>query len=533
MCGIAVAIHWDDAEATVRRLIGGLAHRGDVDDPVVSPLPSCAMATRRLRIVDASHAVQPQVSFDNRIVLSFNGEIYNHVELRRELEALGVAFKTQSDTEVLASALSVWGTRALARLNGMYAFVALDPRAGRFLAARDPLGVKPLYLIQSGDSFLFCSEIRPLLAAVPEGDVLLLPPGHLLTRSHCARFKTTRTDPARPRTIDDPLVLDRLLADAVHRRLPPDLPVALMFSGGIDSTLVAHYARQVRPETPGYFLGGPGAPDRDHALRYADMTGLDLREVSLDDAGPDTADLIQEIVTVTETFEPEVVRNSLCTYLLARRMNRDGYRVALCGEGADELFAGYIPLELAFADGDVAGGFVRDQHLGAIHRTCLQRIDRCGMRFQLEVREPFFDSSVVDYALGLDHAALVESVKGHPRGKAPLRALYDLYPDALPVSIRDRAKVPLNEGCGLDPARGRAPWIDHAERTIPDRVFAEGRKHYARFDIRTKEDLLYLDALATTMDVNRVPHLTDRVRLRFPNVKNGERMRPFVIAAAG
>lgn len=532
MCGIAVALDWDDAEATVRRLIGGLAHRGDTDDPVVSPLPSCAMATRRLRIVDPGHAAQPQVSFDNRIVVSFNGEIYNHDEIRRELEALGATFQTESDTEVLASALSVWGARALARLNGMYAFVALDLRDGHFLAARDPLGVKPLYLMQSGRGHVFCSEIRPLLAAVPEGDVLLLPPGHLLTRAHCARFKTIRTDQSRLPTSDDPLALDRLLAAAVHRRLPPGLPVALTFSGGIDSTLIAHYARQLRPDAPGYFLGGPDAPDYGHAMRYAQMTGLDLRQVPLDDAGRATPDLIQEIVTVSETFEPEVIRNSLCSYLLARRMNRDGYRVALCGEGADELFAGYLPLEVAFADGDASGRFVRDQHLGAIHRTCLQRIDRCGMRFQVEMREPFFDPAVVEYALGLGHGALVQDVEGHPRGKAPLRALYDLYPGALPVSIRDRAKVSQNEGCGFDPARGQAPWAGYAGRTIPDRVFAEGQKHYARFDIRTKEELLYLDALAGTMDVNRVPHLADRVRLRFPKVKNSESLRPFMIAAA-
>jgi asparagine synthase (glutamine-hydrolysing) len=241
-----------------------------VTDPVFTMSPTVAMGTRRLQIVDGAHAIQPQLSFDGRIVVAFNGEIYNHATLRVELEALGVRFGTQSDTEVLANALAVWGPGALPRLNGMFAFVAIDIASGDFLAARDPLGVKPLYLIQSGPGFVFCSEIRPLLEAVETGDVLLLPPGHLLTRERCLQYKRFSLDAAAPKRAHDPKALDALLAAAVHRRLPPGLPVAAMFSGGIDSTLVIHYARQLRPATPGYFLGGPKAPDYSFAARYAD-----------------------------------------------------------------------------------------------------------------------------------------------------------------------------------------------------------------------------------------------------------------------
>ena len=279
MCGIAVAIDWPDAEKTVRSLIEGILHRGDVTDPVIAPRKDTAMATRRLRIVDAEHAVQPQMSFYGRLAVSFNGEIYNYRELRRDLADLGVEFKTESDTEVLANALQVWGYRALERLVGMYAFVALDLTNGEFLAARDPFGVKPLYVIQAGYSFLFCSEMRPLLKTVPAGDVLLLPPGYALSRKNCARFKS----PIYPR-VDlpvrhDPRVLDRLLREAVRVRLPEGLPVATLFSGGIDSTLVAHYARQFRPEAPGYFVGGESAPDYRYAAEYAARTGFDLRLV--------------------------------------------------------------------------------------------------------------------------------------------------------------------------------------------------------------------------------------------------------------
>jgi asparagine synthase (glutamine-hydrolysing) len=532
MCGIAVAINWDGAGEIVRQLVEGLKHRGDVTDPIVTPRPLTAMATRRLRIVDGEYAVQPQSSWDGRILVSLNGEIYNHAALRRELEALGAKFRTESDTEVLATALSIWGAKALARLNGMYAFVAIDIPSGHFLAARDPFGVKPLYLIRSETGFLFCSEIRPLLSAVDDSKVLLLPPGHLLTQTDCIRFHSFEVDPAHAKMPNDPDKLDRLLADAVHSRIPPDLPFALLFSGGIDSTLVTHYARQIRPDAPGYFIGTAGAPDYEHAQRYAAMTGLDLRILNLEADHLGSPDLIPEIVTITESFEPDVVRGSLCTYHLARCIHRDGYRVALCGEGADELFAGYLTLELTFADSELAGIFVRNQHLRSMNRTNLQRNDRCGMRFQVELRQPFLDPSVVDYALALGANALIEEADGNSRGKSPLRSLYDFYPDELPVSIRNRRKVPMNEGCGFDSEQAQGPWIDFAEQTIGDREFIEGKKRFSIFDLRSKEELLYMNILAETMDVFRVPHLTSRARLMVPAVRNSEALRPYVLAAA-
>jgi len=519
MCGIAVAIDWDGAEAAVRMLVGGIGHRGDVADPLVCPRPNTAMATRRLRIVDEARAIQPQASFDGRLLVSFNGEIYNHAELRRELEAEGIAFRTASDGEVLASGLRHWGRRLLRRINGMYAFVALDVETGDFLAARDPMGVKPLDLMQAGEGFLFCSEIRPLLAAVEREDVLLLPPGHLLTRTEIAPFESRIGEAARTIVSHDPKALDRLLAAAVEARLPPGLDVATTFSGGIDSTLVTHYARQVRPETPGYFLGDARAPDYDYAARYADKTGLDLRQVALDEGGDPLAQL-GAVVATLESFEPGEVRNGVCGYLLAHRLHEDGFRVILTGEGADELFAGYAPLALAFADGDEAGAFTRDQCIGMMHRTCLQRLDRTSMRFEVEAREPFLDPSLIAYALTLHGHELVDRVGGALRGKLPLRELWALYPDQLPQAIRDRRKTAMNEGTGFDQSPTRSPWISLAEETYGDAAFADGQRRYAAFDLRSKEELLYLEKLAESLDVWRVPHLKARTRLVFPALRN-------------
>ena len=215
MCGIAVAIDWDGAEDAVKRLIGGILHRGDVTDPVAALSARTAFCTRRLRIVDAEHGVQPQLSADGRILVAFNGEIYNHATLRTELAALGVRFQTRSDTEVLANALAVWGGGALGRLRGMFAFVAIDLKSGQFVAARDPMGEKPLYLIQSETGFLFCSEIKPLLNATAEGEVLLLPPGYVLTKSYCKPFASL---PQRPESELRPGSPKRVGRPAFQRR---------------------------------------------------------------------------------------------------------------------------------------------------------------------------------------------------------------------------------------------------------------------------------------------------------------------------
>jgi len=505
MCGIAVAVGWHDAKESVRRLIAGMMHRGDVTDPLVCVERDIAMCTRRLRIVDPMRGAQPQASFDQRFLVSFNGEIYNHAELRREFESFGVPFRTESDTEVIANVVRCWGAHGIKRLEGMFAFVAIDTATGDFLAARDPFGVKPLYLVRSAGGFLFCSEIRPLLEATENENVLFLPPGHLLTRNFCGRFyKPSQPAVSYAVSADE---LDRTLEEAVRIRMPPDLPVASLFSGGIDSTLVTHYARRFCPQMPGYIAVGPDAPDLAYAKRYADTTGLELREVSIDIRSADTLALIEEVVGTVEAFEPAVIRPSLYNYVVSRRVHRDGFRIALCGEGADELFAGYEPLEQAFMQTDGLGNYAKQQCLAMMHRANLQRVDRCSMRFQVEMREPFLDQSVVSYASRLGKEDLLNKTVG----KAPLRALYDLYPSRLPSLIRDRRKMPFHDGAGAGTEGGG--WPDLFEVALSDAHFRDGQREFADFGITSKEELFFLQALSRRIDVRRVPHLRVRLRL--------------------
>jgi asparagine synthase (glutamine-hydrolysing) len=300
----------------------------------------------------------------------------------------------------------------------------------------------------------------------------------------------------------------------VRNRVPADLPIASLFSGGVDSTLITHYARRLRPDMPGYIAVGSDAPDRVYARRYADATGLDLREVTVKAHGSETLSLIETVVGTVETFEPAVIRPSLHTFLVSQRIHQDGFRVALCGEGADELFAGYSPLEYAFMQPDGAGRYVQNQCLDMMHRANLQRVDRCSMRFQLEIREPFLDQSVVRYASALDESDLLKQAGDATVGKAPLRALYDLYPSELPTFIRDRQKIPFHEGSDGD-VEGSG-WLDLFEATQSDADFRDGQRQFADFHIATKEELCYLRMLAGKMDVSRVPHLRGRLRLDMP-----------------
>jgi asparagine synthase (glutamine-hydrolysing) len=529
MCGFAVAIGWPEAAATVASLIDGIQHRGDITDPLFTPFADVAMCTRRLRIVDAEHGTQPQISFYGRLAVSFNGEIYNHVELREELEALGVGFRTHSDTEVLANALQAWGFRALERLNGMYAFVAVDLTNGEFLAARDPFGVKPLYVMQQGQGrgqgFLFCSEMKPLLDTVPVGDVMMLPPGFALSRKNCARYRS----PVFPRidapVENSPAALDAILRGAVERRIPPGLPVATWFSGGIDSTLVAHYTREFRPEAPGYFVGGEGAPDYRYAEAYAEKTGYDLRIVPFEPESDETFASIDDVVLATESFEPNLIRSALASLKASIAMQRDGFRVGLCGEGADELFCGYAPLEIAFHDSPADGVVFRDECLSLMHRVSLQRVDRASMRQSLEMREPFLDPAVVNYALGLAPAALVRDVGGLPTGKMPLRELYDLYPEQLSAMIRDRSKIAFGEGAGLE--TGKDGWARRFEDEISDADFRDGQRQFDGFRVQSKEELYYLRKLAGFIDVARVPYLKDRAWISFPVKEHLEKLKVY------
>jgi asparagine synthase (glutamine-hydrolysing) len=205
--------------------------------------------------------------------------------------------------------------------------------------------------------------------------------------------------------------------------------------------------------------------------------------------------------------------------------------VALCGEGADELFCGYPPLEIAFHDDIAIGQSLRDECLGLMHRISLQRVDRCSMRYQVEAREPFLDPSVVNYALNADPSALVRKAGNRLVGKQILRDIYDLYPGELPALIRDRTKVPFGEGAGLDATPEASSWKTRFSEAIGDRELEEGRRQFAEFGVQSREELYYIRKLAETMDINRVPHLRSRASISFPVEKYRDELNAYAYAS--
>lgn len=380
MCGIVGIFRRRRGEradpAIVERMVATILHRGP-DDGGVWAEGHIALGHRRLSIIDLSSAGhQPMLTADLRGVLTYNGEIYNYPELRRQLEQEGATFDGESDTEVLLAALHSWGPeRTIPLLNGMFAFAYLDQRCGALWLARDRLGIKPLYVAETSADLLFASEIKALLAhpGVEKGiDEAALARAFLVRRrSHDTLFagitgmpagswwKVTRDGIAKHRYFDletaiDPdrladhhrsidsdavvIELRRSLRESVRIHLASDAPIAAMCSGGVDSSLVAAYARDNRPGMVGYVAEAPvGTGEAAQARRAGRHINVPIREVAV----PREDWLRLWPVCVRHLDSPTHHHSEPALLAVARACRADGIKVLLTGEGADELFGGY------------------------------------------------------------------------------------------------------------------------------------------------------------------------------------------------
>lgn len=354
-----------------------IAHRGpDGEGTWWDATGRVGFGHRRLAIVDLSPlGAQPMQIADGTLTVVLNGEIYNHVALRVELETLGHKFRSHSDTEVLLAAYREWGEGALQRLNGMFAFALYDSARDRVLLARDRAGEKPLFLYRTEDGeLLFGSELKALLCHpqmsrriapeamqaflgfgyVPQDGCILqgvrkLPAGAALI--YDLKDGTERQwrywdiealpEPATDQDVDpDRLAetLETLLSDAVARQLQADVPVGVLLSGGVDSSLVTALAARHRPEVKTFTVKFPGGGRYDesiYARQIATHFGTDHTELSADKVEPDLIDMI-----AGQIDEPMIDSSAIPTYLVSR-MIREHCTVAIGGDGADELFGGY------------------------------------------------------------------------------------------------------------------------------------------------------------------------------------------------
>ena len=367
MCGIAGVVGPGASGALVERMTAALAHRGP-DGQAHHVDGEVCLGHRRLAVIDLVTGDQPMSNEDGTLWVVFNGEIYNHLDLRRELEADGHAFRTRSDTEVLVHGYESWGADLFARLNGIFAFALWDGRARRLILARDFCGVKPLHYYFSQGRLRFASEVKALLQdpTVPRRvdfqalhyfmnlryipgvrtlfqDIVRLAPGHFLTfdpdRGSVHTTPYIRQEfGEEPRKSEAHYIegLRHHLERAVARQLMSDVPLGVYLSGGLDSSsLVAYAGRHLSEPVKTFSLGFNEPTDElEDARVVADRFGTDHHEISL---SPDPLAAYPE--TIWHVEEPK--ENILQGFLLAR-FARQRVKVALGGLGGDELFAGYL-----------------------------------------------------------------------------------------------------------------------------------------------------------------------------------------------
>ncbi len=373
MCGIAGVLLADrDAvcDRSVLERMNGVQHHRGPDAGAVHVDGALGFAHRRLSIIDLKNGAQPMVSADGRYCLVYNGEIYNHRDLREELESAGQRFTTHCDTEVILSAYQVWGRACVERLNGIFAFAIWDREDRRLFLARDHLGIKPLYYAETPEGLVFASEAKALFesnllsprlnaAAVPEylvfrdvaGDRTLFQGVQRLPPGHRAEYRDDRLtveafwnpidvlERGLPSGAEGKAEVSALLSDAVRGQLMSDVPLGTFCSGGVDSSLVTALAALEMNEPVNTFSVGFDDPTYDessYARMVSDRYGTLHHELRLDER--EYVDLLPRLTWHND--EPLNFANSVHIYAISA-LARQHVTVVLTGEGADELFGGY------------------------------------------------------------------------------------------------------------------------------------------------------------------------------------------------
>lgn len=373
MCGILGI--WNKTreldEAAILAARDSMSHRGPDDSGCeLFPAQGIALAHRRLSIIDLSaDGHQPMLTAEHELAVVFNGEIYNYVELRAELEFHGHVFRSRSDTEVLLHGYRQWGDELLTRLNGMFAFALLETRTGRMLLARDRVGEKPLFYYWDGEVFIFASELKaifsfsfvqrkvnpsalcdylaygyvPREACMVEKVKKLVPGGKLVFQNGAIATGRYWKVPNGPITAVEPQLLveelESLLRDSMRRQLVADVPVGILLSGGLDSSLVSAIASQALGRSLRTFtVVFPGHRDLDetaHARLMAEFLGTEHHELQACEVG---LDLFEKLA---RQYDEPMADSSMVPMYLVSKLVREHCTVALGGDGGDEMFGGY------------------------------------------------------------------------------------------------------------------------------------------------------------------------------------------------
>jgi asparagine synthase (glutamine-hydrolysing) len=469
-------------------------HRGP-DWSGVAVLPNAVLAHERLAIVDVTHGAQPLLDPTGQLALAVKGEIYNHRELRAALRE-PYEFRTESDCEIILALYREHGSGFLEMLNGIFAFVLYDADLDRYLIARDPMGVVPLYTGRDEHGHLYvASEMKALVPACRT--IEPFPPGHFLDSAVGAPQQyyqpQWRDYAAVADNSADPQLIREALLQAVKRQLMTDVPYGVLLSGGLDSSIVAAAAKRFAerrveeadasrawwPQLHSFAIGLDDSPDLAAAKIAAEHIGTVHHEFHFTiDEG---IDALWDVIHHIETYDVTTIRASTPMYLMARRIRAMGVKMVLSGEGADEIFGGYLY-------------FHRAPHAQALHDETVRKLDRLHLydclranksmaAWGVEARVPFLDREFLDVAM-----SIAPQAKLARDGRIEKHILRQAFEQDLPASIAWRQKEQFSDGVGYG-------WIDalraYAEKHVTDREMATAQFRFPWNTPLTKEAYLY------------------------------------------
>ena len=498
MCGIVGIFDIKEQSSELRnkalRMSQKIRHRGP-DWSGIYCGGHAILCHERLSIVDPQSGKQPLYSPDGRQVLAVNGEIYNHQAIR-QATAADYEYQTGSDCEVILALYRAHGIHFLEQLSGIFAFALYDEERNEYLIARDPIGVIPLYVGHDADGKTYvASELKALEGFCDEYEPFL--PGHYLySREGVMRRWYTRDWMDYEAVKDNGADIDSLrvgLQEAVKRQLMSDVPYGVLLSGGLDSSIISAIAQKFAarrvedggqtgawwPRLHSFAVGLKGAPDLEKARLVAEHIGTVHHEINY--TIQEGLDALRDVIYFTETYDVTTVRASTPMYLLARVIKSMGIKMVLSGEGADEIFGGYLyfhkaPSARAFHEETV-------RKLGKLHWYDCLRANKSLSAWGVEGRVPFLDRDFLDIAMRLNPKA-----KMCPGQEIEKKILRQAFADLLPEEIAWRQKEQFSDGVGYS-------WIDTLKRITSEQVSDEQMAHAAeRFPIHTplcKEEYFY------------------------------------------
>ena len=471
---------------------------------------SAILAHERLSIVDPESGRQPLFSPDRKQVLAVNGEIYNHQDIRKEFAGC-YPYQTGSDCEVILSLYRQWrddGADAsrlpqlIERLSGIFAFALYDADLDAFLIARDPIGVIPLYIGYDKEGHVYvASELKALEGQCDSYEVFL--PGHYywsrkpgMTRYYHRRWESYDYVKDRPALVSD---VREGLRDAVRRQLMSDVPYGVLLSGGLDSSVISAIAQSYSahriedggatqaywPRLHSFAVGLKGSPDLAKARLVADYIGTVHHEIHY--TIEEGIDALRDVIYFIETYDVTTVRASTPMYLLARVIKSMGIKMVLSGEGADEIFGGYLyfhkaPDARAFHEETV-------RKLSRLYQYDCLRANKSLAAWGVEGRVPFLDKDFLDIAMSLNPKA-----KLCPGDVIEKKIVREAFADMLPEEVAWRQKEQFSDGVGYN-------WIDTLRDYTASQVSDEEMAHAAeRFPInppRNKEEYFYRSIFAS------------------------------------